>query len=170
MEGIENIRDIIEQQGEQTIAEIGDQPKEQSPSSPVYSRKVDQWQRSYATGNRKTSISRVWIKSGTGKFTINYVDISKYFTQDLLILNIKRPFNTVSQDNMYDVFATVSGGGFSGQANAICHGIAKALTYFQPELRPQIKKGGFLTRDSRIVERKKYGKAKARRSFQFSKR
>ncbi len=170
MEDIENIRDIIEQQGGTLTEENTSRPEETSSSPAIHSRKVDQWQRSYATGKRKTSIARVWIKSGSGKFTINYVDISKYFTQDLLVLNIKRPFNTVSQDNMYDVFATVSGGGLSGQASAICHGVAKALTYFQPDLRPQIKKGGFLTRDSRIVERKKYGKAKARRSFQFSKR
>ncbi|MEG8099375.1 30S ribosomal protein S9 [Candidatus Liberibacter brunswickensis] len=170
MEGIENIKDIIEKKIETIVEDKGVQPKEPSSSPIVYSRKVDQFGRSYATGKRKTAIARVWIKSGSGNFTINYRDVSKYFKQDSLASSIIRPFHTVSQNNMYDVFATVSGGGFSGQAEALCHGIAKALVSFQPDLRPQIKKAGFLTRDSRIVERKKYGKAKARRSFQFSKR
>ncbi|CAL9914471.1 Small ribosomal subunit protein uS9 [Candidatus Liberibacter solanacearum] len=172
IEDITNLKDIIEKEEGITVAKIATEESEDKAisSSPTYSRKVDQWQRSYATGKRKTSIARVWIKSGSGKFTINRMDISKYFKQSLPILNVKRPIKEVSQDDMYDVFATVSGGGFSGQASAICHGISKALTYFQPDLRPQLKKGGFLTRDSRIVERKKYGKAKARRSFQFSKR
>ncbi|MBL0849205.1 MAG: 30S ribosomal protein S9 [Candidatus Liberibacter ctenarytainae] len=178
MEDMKNLKDLIEKQAEEIIVEQKTEPHEHNEQSeyseqndaPVYSRKVDQWQRSYATGKRKTSIARVWVKDGSGKVTINHMDVSQYFQRDVLRLNIRKPFISSNQENSIDVFATVSGGGLSGQAGALCHGIAKALTYFNPSLRTPLKKDGLLTRDSRIVERKKYGKAKARRSFQFSKR
>ncbi|MBY7649539.1 MAG: 30S ribosomal protein S9 [Candidatus Liberibacter europaeus] len=165
MEDIANLKDLIEKETGSVIGQ-----ENESTASPTYSRKVDQWQRSYATGKRKTSIARVWIKNGNGKITINSIDVAQYFKRDVLRLNIKQPFISSSQDGTFDVVATVTGGGLSGQAGAVSHGISKALTYFNPSLRPQLKKSGFLTRDSRMVERKKYGKAKARRSFQFSKR
>jgi len=132
--------------------------------------KIDAQGRAYATGKRKNAVARVWIKRGTGKFTINNRDASVYFARPVLRMLIAQPFNSSNRDGQYDVICTVVGGGLSGQAGAVRHGISKALTYYEPALRGILKKGGFLTRDSRVVERKKYGKAKARRSFQFSKR
>jgi small subunit ribosomal protein S9 len=126
--------------------------------------------RSYATGKRKNAIARVWLKSGTGKFTINGRDSPVYFARPVLRMLIQQPFLVTNRANQFDVWCTVTGGGLSGQAGAVRHGISKALTYFEPALRPPLKTTGFLTRDSRVVERKKYGRAKARRSFQFSKR
>ncbi|AHA28218.1 30S ribosomal protein S9 [Candidatus Liberibacter americanus] len=170
MEDLANLKEIIKE-GELSVEQdpvLGSEDK--TPSTPVYSRTVDKLQRAYATGKRKTAVARVWIKSGSGKITVNRIDAAQYFKRDVLKLNIKQPLIASSKDNMFDIMATVSGGGISGQAGAVRHGISKALTYFDPTLRPQLKNGGFLTRDSRIVERKKYGKAKARRSFQFSKR
>ena len=130
----------------------------------------DKLGRSYATGKRKNSIARVWIKSGHGKITVNKHDISEYFGRAALQMIIKQPFVPTSTSDTFDVMCTVTGGGLSGQAGAIRHGISKALVMFDPELRPVLRKGGFLTRDSRVVERKKPGRKKARKSFQFSKR
>jgi small subunit ribosomal protein S9 len=126
--------------------------------------------RSYATGKRKDSVARVWIKAGSGKITINGRENEVYFVRPVLRMLIDQPFVAAHRQGLFDVVATVKGGGLSGQAGAVRHGISKALNLFEPELRPVLKAGGFLTRDSRTVERKKYGRAKARRSFQFSKR
>lgn len=132
--------------------------------------KLDQQGRAYATGRRKDSIARVWIKPGKGSFEINGRKIENYFGRPTLRMIINQPFVSANRAGGYDVFCTVIGGGLSGQAGALRHGISRALTKFEPELRSVLKSGGFLTRDSRTVERKKYGRAKARRSFQFSKR
>ena len=123
-----------------------------------------------ATGKRKDAVARVWIKPGSGKVTVNGRDVEVYFARPVLRMILNQPFTAAERAGQYDVMCTVSGGGLSGQAGAVRHGISRALTYFEPDLRPVLKKGGFLTRDSRVVERKKYGKRKARRSFQFSKR
>lgn len=132
--------------------------------------KIDAQGRSYATGRRKDAVARVWLKRGSGQITINGREIKDYFVRPVLRMLINQPIDTVSRTGQYDVVATVSGGGSSGQAGALRHGISRALTYFEPELRAALKAGSFLTRDSRVVERKKYGKRGARRSFQFSKR
>ena len=137
---------------------------------PVYVQKLDKFGRAYATGKRKNAVARVWIKPGRGKMTVNDKDFVHYFARPVLQMLLKQPLSTAARLDQYDIVATVKGGGLSGQAGAVRHGISKALTYFEPELRGVLKKGGFLTRDSRVVERKKYGKMKARRSFQFSKR
>ena len=133
-------------------------------------KKVDQFGRAYATGKRKNAIARVWVKPGSGKITVNGKAFNAFFARPVLQMILQQPIIAAARKDQYDVVATVSGGGLSGQAGAVRHGISKALTEYEPELRPVLKKGGFLTRDSRVVERKKYGKAKARRSFQFSKR
>ena len=138
--------------------------------APVHVQKLDQQGRAYATGKRKNAIARVWIKPGSGKINVNGKDFSQFFARPVLQMILQQPIIAAARNEQYDVIATVSGGGLSGQAGAVRHGISKALTYFEPELRAVLKKGGFLTRDSRVVERKKYGKAKARKSFQFSKR
>ncbi|WP_436641071.1 30S ribosomal protein S9 [Microbaculum sp. FT89] len=138
--------------------------------APVYEQKLDAQGRAYATGKRKNAIARVWIKPGSGVITVNGRDFEKYFARPVLRMVLQQPLVAANRQNQYDVVCTVTGGGLSGQAGAVRHGVSKALTHFEPELRPVLKKGGFLTRDSRVVERKKYGKAKARRSFQFSKR
>ncbi|MDO9415973.1 30S ribosomal protein S9 [Pararhizobium sp.] len=140
------------------------------PTAPVHVRKVDAQGRSYATGKRKNAVARVWVKPGSGKITINGREFAPYFARPVLQMILRQPIVAAARDGQFDIIATVAGGGLSGQAGAVRHGISKALTYFEPGLRPVLKKGGFLTRDSRVVERKKYGKAKARRSFQFSKR
>ena len=131
---------------------------------------IDDLGRSYATGKRKDAVARVWIKPGSGKVTINGREQETYFARPTLRLITNQPFQVSDRENQYDVIATVKGGGLSGQAGAVKHGISKALTLQEPTLRGALKAAGFLTRDSRVVERKKYGKAKARRSFQFSKR
>jgi len=131
---------------------------------------VDAQGRTYATGKRKDAVARVWIKPGSGKITVNGRDQETYFARPTLRLVVNQPFQVVGRENQYDVIATVKGGGLSGQAGAVKHGISKAIQLAEPELRGSLKAAGFLTRDSRVVERKKYGKAKARRSFQFSKR
>ena len=138
--------------------------------APVHVRKVDNLGRSYATGKRKNAVARVWVKAGSGKIIINGRDFTTYFARPVLQMILQQPIVAANRAGQYDIIATVAGGGLSGQAGAVRHGISKALTYFEPALRGVLKKGGFLTRDSRVVERKKYGKAKARRSFQFSKR
>ncbi|HVX81415.1 MAG: 30S ribosomal protein S9 [Devosia sp.] len=141
-----------------------------APAAPVHVQKLDAEGRAYATGKRKNAIARVWLKPGNGKITINGKEFSAFFARPVLQMILQQPIIAVARKDQYDVVATVAGGGLSGQAGAVRHGISKALTYYEPELRAVLKKGGFLTRDSRVVERKKYGKAKARRSFQFSKR
>ncbi|MCE6952944.1 30S ribosomal protein S9 [Cereibacter sphaeroides] len=126
--------------------------------------------RSYATGKRKDAVARVWIKPGSGKVTVNGKPMSEYFARPVLQMILRQPFKVANVEGQFDVMATVAGGGLSGQAGAVKHGISKALQLYEPSLRGALKAAGFLTRDSRVVERKKYGKAKARRSFQFSKR
>jgi small subunit ribosomal protein S9 len=132
--------------------------------------KKDAQGRSYATGKRKNAVARVWVKPGSGKIVVNGRDLEVYFARPVLRMLINQPFQVANRVSQFDVVATVAGGGLSGQAGAVRHGISRALTFFEPALRSPLKAGGFLTRDSRVVERKKYGKAKARRSFQFSKR
>ena len=141
-----------------------------APAAPLRDKEVDAQGRSYATGRRKDAVARVWIKPGSGKVIINGRDQSVYFARPTLRLVIDQPFQVAERAGQYDVIATVKGGGLSGQAGAVKHGIAQALTKFEPVLRGVVKAAGFLTRDSRAVERKKYGRAKARKSFQFSKR
>lgn len=139
-------------------------------SAEVRKPKLDKQGRSYATGKRKDAVARVWIKPGKGNVTINEKSIDQYFARPVLKMIINQPFEVANRENEFDVICTVKGGGLSGQAGAIKHGIAKALNEYEPELRTVLKKAGFLTRDDRVVERKKFGKAKARRSYQFSKR
>ena len=138
--------------------------------APLPEPKIDELGRSYATGKRKNSVARVWVKPGSGKITVNGRDQEQYFARPVLRLILRQPFEVADRVDAYDVVATVKGGGLSGQAGAVRHGITKALTYQEPALRPPLKAAGFITRDSRVVERKKYGRAKARKSFQFSKR
>ncbi len=145
----------------ETSSVMADQPK---------APKIDAQGRSYATGKRKNAIARVWIKPGMGKILVNGRAYEQYFARPVLQMMINQPFKVVNRVTQYDVWCTVVGGGLSGQAGAVRHGISRALTFFEPDLRPDLKRGGFLTRDSRVVERKKYGQAKARRRFQFSKR
>jgi small subunit ribosomal protein S9 len=144
--------------------------KTATPDAPQYVQKLDAQGRAYATGKRKNAVARVWIKPGSGKILVNTKTVEAFFARPVLRMLIQQPLVTANRSGQYDVVCTVSGGGLSGQAGAVRHGLSKALTYFEPELRTALKRGGFLTRDSRVVERKKYGKAKARRSFQFSKR
>ena len=146
------------------------QLKTAAPEAPKQEKKVDKLNRAYATGKRKDAVARVWIKPGAGKIMVNSREVEVYFARPVLRMMIQQPLVAAQRAGQYDVICTVAGGGLSGQAGAVRHGISKALTYFEPELLTVLKKGGFLTRDSRVVERKKYGKAKARRSFQFSKR
>ena len=144
--------------------------KPAAPEAPKYVKKVDKYGRAYATGKRKDAVARVWIKPGAGKVIVNTREVEVYFARPVLRMLIQQPLVAAARACQYDVICTVAGGGLSGQAGAVRHGISKALTYFEPDLRGVLKKGGFLTRDSRTVERKKYGRAKARKSFQFSKR
>ena len=139
-------------------------------AAPARERKVDKFNRAYATGKRKNAVARVWLKPGKGAITVNGRDWIKYFARPVLRMIIHQPFMISQREGQFDVVCSVAGGGLSGQAGAVRHGISKALTYFEPGLRGVLKAGGFLTRDARVVERKKYGRMKARRSFQFSKR
>lgn len=148
----------------------------EAPATPLVSDAVkrepkrDQWGRSYATGRRKDAVARVWIKPGKGEITVNGKKVVQYFARPVLRMLLTQPFLVADRYNQFDVEATVTGGGLSGQAGAVRHGISRALTHYEPDLRPILKVAGFLTRDPRVVERKKYGRMKARRSFQFSKR
>jgi len=141
-----------------------------APAAPVYVQKLDKLGRAYATGKRKNAIARVWLKPGSGKITVNGKDYNQFFARPVLQMILQQPIVATARKDQFDIIAHVAGGGLSGQAGALRHGISQALTHYEPALRAVLKKGGFLTRDSRVVERKKYGKAKARRSFQFSKR
>ena len=155
---------------EATEAEAPAAPVNVQPEAPLREQQLDKFGRAYATGRRKDAIARVWLKPGSGKITVNGRDQEKYFARPTLRLVINQPFGITDRTGQYDIVATVKGGGLSGQAGAVLHGIAQALSRYEPVLRTTVKRAGFLTRDSRVVERKKYGKAKARKSFQFSKR
>lgn len=145
-------------------------PVQAQPTTPLRQQELDKYGRAYATGRRKDAVARVWLKPGSGKITINGRDQEVYFARPTLRLVINQVFGITEREGQYDVICTVKGGGLSGQAGAVKHGISQALTKYEPILRAPVKAAGFLTRDSRTVERKKYGRAKARRSFQFSKR
>jgi len=157
----------------QTLSDLKDLAEAAPPAmaeiQPV-EPKIDAQGRSYATGKRKDAVARVWLKPGNGRVTINGREFETYFARPVLRMIINQPFAAAGRDGQYEIWCTVKGGGLSGQAGAVRHGISRALTFHEPALRGVLKAGGFLTRDSRIVERKKYGKRKARRSFQFSKR
>ncbi|MDY8107811.1 30S ribosomal protein S9 [Fulvimarina sp. 2208YS6-2-32] len=153
-----------------SLEELGTAEAGGQPAAPVHVQKLDKFGRAYATGKRKDAVARVWVKPGSGKIIINEKDFSEYFARPVLQMVLRQPIVAADRDGQFDIIATVAGGGLSGQAGAVRHGISRALTFYEPGLRPVLKKGGFLTRDSRVVERKKYGRAKARRSFQFSKR
>ncbi|PRX32731.1 small subunit ribosomal protein S9 [Meinhardsimonia xiamenensis] len=161
----EEIRSL-EELGAVAGAEAAVAAEPETPREPVR----DEFGRSYATGKRKDAVARVWIKPGSGKVTVNGKDMAQYFARPVLQMILRQPFQVAGVDGQFDVMATVRGGGLSGQAGAVKHGISKALQLYDPSLRPALKAAGFLTRDARVVERKKYGKRKARRSFQFSKR
>lgn len=172
---LEDLKELMES------AAASDATPEEAPEAPAEAvappepdalpePKIDAHGRSYATGKRKNAVARVWIKPGPGKITINDRDVETYFARPVLRMLIDQPLMTAERHGQYDVMCTVKGGGLSGQAGAVRHGISKALVFYEPSLRPALKKGGFLTRDARVVERKKYGRRKARRSFQFSKR
>lgn len=165
-QGLDALKDIAADAG----VPVADTPEAVTEEFVPAEPKIDAQGRSYATGRRKTAVARVWIKPGSGKITVNNKDIAEYFGRPVLQMVLKQPLEAAERMDQFDVVCTVKGSGPSGQAGAVRHGLAKALTYYEPGLRPVLKKGGFLTRDSRAVERKKYGKAKARRSFQFSKR
>ncbi|HET7714335.1 MAG TPA: 30S ribosomal protein S9 [Bauldia sp.] len=152
------------------LQSLQDLAPQQAPEAPVHVQKLDGQGRAYATGKRKDAVARVWVTRGAGRIFVNEKDFTEYFARPVLQMIVQQPIIVANRSGQYDVRATVSGGGLSGQAGALRHGISKALTYYEPELRSALKKGGFLTRDSRVVERKKYGRRKARRSFQFSKR
>ncbi len=153
-----------------SLQDLGAATQATQPDAPVHVQKIDKQGRAYATGKRKDAVARVWVKPGTGKITVNDKTFEAYFARPVLQMVLQQPIVAANRGGQFDIIATVTGGGLSGQAGAVRHGISKALTYYEPALRAVLKKGGFLTRDSRVVERKKYGKAKARRSFQFSKR
>ena len=140
------------------------------PAAPVHVQKLDKSGRAYATGKRKNAIARVWVKPGSGKIVVNDKVFAEYFARPVLQMILNQPIIATNRAGQYDIVATVKGGGLSGQAGAVRHGISTALTRYEPALRTTVKREGFLTRDPRVVERKKYGRAKARRSFQFSKR
>jgi small subunit ribosomal protein S9 len=156
---------MSEAQGLEALAALSSNP-EAAPAQP----KIDAQGRSYATGKRKNAVARVWIKPGSGKVVVNGKTMPEYFARPVLQMILRQPFTVAGVEGQFDVNATVTGGGLSGQAGAVKHGISKALQLYEPGLRTALKAAGFLTRDSRVVERKKYGKAKARKSFQFSKR
>ncbi|MBV9251875.1 MAG: 30S ribosomal protein S9 [Acetobacteraceae bacterium] len=163
-----DLKDMLaaQQAATSTAAGAPTQPAEQARREP----KRDSLGRSYATGRRKDAVARVWIRPGKGEITVNGKKVGQYFARPVLRMLITQPFLVADRYNQFDVYCTVAGGGLSGQAGAVRHGISRALTYYEPDLRGILKVAGFLTRDSRVVERKKYGRVKARRSFQFSKR
>ena len=154
----------------QSLGELGGAVQTTQPEAPVHVQKLDKHGRAYATGKRKNAVARVWIKPGGGQVTVNEKPVEEYFARPVLRMILRQPLVVAERSTQYDVTITCVGGGLSGQAGAVRHGLAKALTYYEPELRAILKRVGFLTRDSRVVERKKYGRAKARRRFQFSKR
>src|SRR6478752_4444472 len=154
----------------QSLADLGQSAQTAAPEAPKHVQKLDSLGRAYATGKRKDAVARVWIKPGSGRIVINDRAVEVYFARPVLRMILAQPLQIANREGQYDIVVNVNGGGLSGQAGAVRHGLAKALTHYEPDLRSPLKKEGFLTRDSRVVERKKYGKKKARRSFQFSKR
>ncbi|MFL6855465.1 MAG: 30S ribosomal protein S9 [Sphingomicrobium sp.] len=178
----QSLSDLAELTGQQAVqpapaaeaapaeAEAAPPPPPAQSEAPLREQQLDKFGRAYATGRRKDAVARVWLKPGSGKIEVNGRDQSIYFARPTLRLVINQPFDVTDRVGQYDVVATVKGGGLSGQAGAVKHGIAQALSRYEPALRTSVKREGFLTRDPRVVERKKYGRAKARRSFQFSKR
>ncbi len=173
--GLENLKTAVtqaESAAPVVASKVLEEAKPETHQSPakVYEKKVDNLGRAYATGKRKNAIARVWIKPGSGKLLVNSREGETYFARSVLQMLLNQPFGAANRQGQYDVWCTVKGGGLSGQAGAVRHGISKALVNFEPELRTTLKQGGFLTRDSRVVERKKFGQAKARKRFQFSKR
>ena len=156
----------------QSLADLGQSqtPQNAAPEAPKHVQKIDAQGRAYATGKRKDAVARVWIKPGSGQIVVNSRPVEVYFARPVLRMILRQPLQVANRVDQYDIVVSVNGGGLSGQAGAVRHGLAKALTHYEPDLRPSLKKEGFLTRDPRVVERKKYGKKKARRSFQFSKR
>ncbi|MGJ3232362.1 MAG: 30S ribosomal protein S9 [Oceanicaulis sp.] len=160
---LEDLKSALQDAGSEIVPEA---PEEEIVAEP----KIDEHGRAYATGRRKNAIARVWIKPGNGKIVVNGRDQEVYFARPVLRMVIAQPFETAERVDQFDVYATVTGGGLSGQAGAVRHGLSRALVNYEPGLRKVLKAAGFLTRDSRVVERKKYGRKKARRSFQFSKR
>lgn len=171
-EGMEKLAELkTDDKGAATTADA--QPQKETANTqekPVYVQKIDEHGRSYGTGRRKDSVARVWLKRGSGQVTVNGRDQTIYFARPTQRMILNQPFEKTAREGQFDVICTVSGGGLSGQAGAVRHGIARALCNFEPELRPELKKAGHLTRDARKVERKKYGKRKARRSRQWNKR
>jgi len=169
---LDDLKDMVE--GAAAQAEGGNDGSVVAPLVPeeiaVEQPEIDSLGRAYATGKRKNAVARVWIKPGSGRVMVNGRDQEVYFARPVLRMILRQPFEAADRNNQYDAVCTVSGGGLSGQAGAVRHGISRALIRYEPALRPVLKQGGFLTRDSRVVERKKYGKPKARKSFQFSKR
>jgi len=153
-----------------SLADLAASSVAPASEAPVHVQKIDREGRAYATGKRKNAVARVWIRPGTGKTSVNGKTLEVYFARPVLRMILNQTLVIANRVNQYDLTVSVAGGGLSGQAGAVRHGLAKALTYYEPELRTALKKEGFLTRDSRVVERKKYGHKKARRSFQFSKR
>ncbi len=152
------------------LAEVVEGAGAAAEAQPLPEPRIDEHGRAYATGKRKNSVARVWVKPGSGNISVNGKPADEYFARATLLMILRQPLEAADRATQFDVVCTVSGGGLSGQAGAVRHGIARALVNYEPGLRPVLKKGGFLTRDARVVERKKYGKRKARRSFQFSKR
>ena len=169
-EEIRSLEDLKEAVGEDVAGRLGDDGAIATMDAPAREPQRDELGRSYATGKRKDAVARVWIRPGSGKVTVNGREMDKYFARPVLQMILRQPFDLTNTHGQFDVMATVKGGGLSGQAGAVRHGISQALQLYEPSHRPALKAAGFLTRDSRVVERKKYGKRKARRSFQFSKR
>ena len=169
-QSLSDLASLTDQAAQAAPAESGMPSTQALPEVPLREQQLDKHGRAYATGRRKDAVARVWLVPGTGKITVNGRDQSTYFARPTLRLVINQPFDVAERRDQYDVVCTVKGGGLSGQAGAVKHGIAQALSRYEPVLRTAVKRAGFLTRDSRAVERKKYGRAKARRSFQFSKR
>lgn len=167
--GLEDLKEALAEKQEENAADIAVETPDESQTI-IAEPQIDAQGRAYATGKRKNAVARVWIKPGNGRVTVNGRDIDIYFARPVLRMILRQPFEVTQRTDQFDVDCTVTGGGLSGQAGAVRHGISKALTNYEPGLRPSLRQGGFLTRDSRVVERKKYGRAKARRSFQFSKR
>jgi small subunit ribosomal protein S9 len=153
-----------------SLQDLKGAPAPAPEAAPRYVQKLDPQGRAYATGKRKDAVARVWIKPGPGKAVVNGKALDSYFARPVLRMILRQPLGVAKRTGQYDLTVSVAGGGLSGQAGAVRHGLAKALVNYEPDLRPILKKEGFLTRDPRVVERKKYGKKKARRSFQFSKR
>jgi small subunit ribosomal protein S9 len=164
----EQVRDFTELKS--TLIKAPTKPTEATPDPAEGRPKLDKHGRAYATGKRKDAVARVWLKPGPGRIHVNNKEEKIYFARPVLRMILRQPLVAAGRDGQYDIICTVAGGGLSGQAGAVRHGISKALIAYEPTLRPVLKQGGFLTRDSRTVERKKYGRPKARRSFQFSKR